>query len=627
VCGIVGLVDCRADASTVNSALRDMSAAIVHRGPDSAGSAVAGHLGIAMRRLKIIDLTGGDQPISSENGDISVVFNGEIYNFQSLRRQLVARGHRFGTQSDTEVIVHLFEEHGPGCVEHLRGMFAIAVWDRAEQSITLMRDRFGIKPLFIAEAAGRLGFASEIASLLTLPWVDRSWNADGLAAYLRLGYVPWPHTAFNGIRKMAPGSVETWKVDAEGRPSRLAVERYWTPETGTAECSAVPPRSQAIEAVRELLLESVRMRLVADVPLGAFLSGGVDSSVVVALMARCGVEQLKTFSIGFGESRFDEQAYARQVAERVGSDHRSRVVSGEDAAAVAPQILARFGEPFADSSAIPTYFVSQVAREHVTVALSGDGGDELFSGYPYYRQLQDCYRPLLRLPRFARRSLSRGAARLVPRRSRGGGFVRRIGGDPHSAFLNIVAEPVERLVEEAFVGRLREFLRDSRVSDWEERFLCEPTAHGAQIVDQSNYLTDDILTKVDRCSMAVSLEARVPLLDHKVAEYANALPAHFNLVQGRSKAVLRESVADLIPPEFFDRPKQGFAIPLRSWLMRELRPLRFHATGAGSGLFDERGMRSLTTAFETAGWDMSFSMWKMVALGEWASANAAGRPW
>jgi len=626
VCGIAGMVDWCADIDSVDRALEAMTAAIVHRGPDSAGSAIAQHMGIAMRRLKIIDLAGGDQPITNETGNLEVVFNGEIYNFRALRQDLIARGHQFKTRADTEVIVHLYEEDGPACVRRLRGMFAIAVWDHSERSLTLIRDRFGIKPLFVAETAGRLAFASEIASLLRLPWVDRSWSADGLAAYLRLGYVPWPLTAFSGIRKMAPGSVETWEVDAEGRPARVAAERYWSPDAGAVDLPEDFTRAEAAEALRELLIESVRMRLVADVPLGAFLSGGVDSSVVVALMSRCGVDQLKTFSIGFADRRYDEQVYARHIAERIRTEHRAKVVTGRDAAAIVPQVLRSFGEPFADASAIPTFLVAQLAREHVTVALSGDGGDELFCGYASYRHLQE-FGPLYRLPRFARKPASRWGARLIPKRAFGGGFVRRLSVDPDRVFLTMAGQPVDRLVVDALDVNLRDFLSGSRSSEWESRFRCAPNAHDAQIVDQNNYLSDDILTKVDRCTMAVSLEARVPLLDHKVAEYANALPTRFNLAHGHGKSVLRESVADMIPPRFFDRPKQGFSVPLKSWLTRELQPFRLQALGPKSGLFDTRGMRALTSAFETERRDMSMTVWRLLVLGEWATGNMAGRPW
>jgi asparagine synthase (glutamine-hydrolysing) len=625
MCGIAGLL-CPAcdsmDGQSPAAMVRRMAGRLHHRGPDSDGFVDHPGVSIGMTRLSIIDLETGDPPIANEDGTVWVVFNGEIYNYAERRRHLIAAGHRFKTQTDTEVIVHEYEEHGSACVEYFRGMFSFAIWDAAKNELFLARDRFGIKPLYVCESRGRLAFASEMKALLELPWVDLAWDADALSAYLRVGYTPADSTAYAGIRKLPPGSVATWSHTPTGGANRSMAREYWAPRAAVPK--AAPPFAQALADVRGLLRESVRIRLRSDVPLGAFLSGGVDSSTIVAMMRLEGVEDLRTFSIGFEEREFNELPYADMVARQFRTRHHSRLVRASDAAAV-PALLEQFDEPFADSSAIPTFYVSQLAREHVTVTLTGDGGDEVFAGYSQYRGLLG-YRYLRPVPQRALEVAGEMGVRYLPEGRLGGGLVRRMGTEPGLRHLAMMGPPPPGFFTAALSAGFREFLAAGRSPGLLNKlFRSDGSPESAMLVDQRTYLVDDILTKVDRMSMAVSLEARVPLLDHVLAEYVNALPLSYKLTPLESKRILRRAVRGLVPPQVLSRRKRGFAVPLRPWLQGPLRGwCREVLLESCPVLLDEKGVRGLLEGLETAQRDFTGLVWKLLALSVWARRQRSG---
>jgi asparagine synthase (glutamine-hydrolysing) len=504
-------------------------------------------------------------------------------------------------------------------------MFALAVFDAEHRRLVLARDRFGIKPLFVARSGSQMAFSSEIKGLLTLPWVRQDWDASALGAYLELGYVPTPLTAYAGIEKMPAGTIETWEVEvADRRPLKSAARRYWKPRAERA--TSLPPIGEVKERLMELLLESVRLRLRSDVPLGAFLSGGVDSSSVVALMKRLGVVDLKTFCIGFDDTEVDESAFAQRVSQQFGTEHYAEKVTGADAAPLLRTILGAFDEPFADSSAIPTFLVSRLAGEHVTVALSGDGGDELFAGYNVYPYLHK-YRHVLGLPRWVRRPVSKLASRAIPEGRRGGAFVRRLDFPSGHPSLFVRAATEAGLCGDVLASPFAAFLADGQ-RDWEVRFAGEATASSAQTIDQENYLCDDILTKVDRCSMLVSLEARVPLLDHVLAEYVNSLPEEYKLGSHGTKLILKSVMAPELPPGFFDRPKMGFGVPLRKWLTGPLAPdVDRLEQLCDVGVFDQVEIRRLQHQLRTAQRDVSQRVWGLLSLAAWMREPGRKVPW
>ncbi len=624
MCGIVGLLRPAEgeDAPSSSEIVGAMAGRVRHRGPDSEGFVDYPGVSIGMTRLSVIDLETGDPPIANEDQSIWVVFNGEIYNYAARRTELIAAGHQFRTQTDTEVIVHEYEELGAACVERFRGMFSLAVWDARRGELLLARDRFGIKPLYVASRNGELAFASEIKAIHEVPWVDRSWDATAVSAYLRLGYVPGAATVYRGIRKLGPGVTETWSWDPIHGAELVDAHEYWAPRAG--QLTPVPSYREAVADVRRLLGESVRLRLRSDVPLGAFLSGGIDSSVVVATMRQEGVEDLVTFSIGFENQSFNELPYADLVARHFRTRHHSRVVRASDALAV-PGLLEHFDEPYADSSAIPTFFLSQLAREHVTVALSGDGGDELFAGYARHRRLM-AYQFLRPIPAPVLQRISALGGRVVSEAQRGSGFLSRLGMDAGVRHLAMVAPPTPEVCRNALSEGFREFLRSHTTPGvLEALFAGDETATAAAIKDQRTYLVDDILVKVDRTSMLASLEVRVPLLDHVLAEYANDLPISYKLNLWESKRVLRGAVRDVLPSQILARRKAGFAIPLRSWLLGPLRDwTREVLLESCPTVFDEAGVHRLLAGLEHAQRDFSQHVWRLVALSVWARRQTRG---
>ena len=569
MCGIVGKVASRADVVERDS-LERMCAALEHRGPDSRGVFIDQPAGLGIQRLRVVDLVTGDQPIFSEDGTVAVVLNGEIYNFRELRDQLRRKGHRFATEGDTEVIVHLYEEHGVDCVRHLHGMFGLALWDQRRQSLLLARDRIGKKPLFYSITGGGLVFASELRALLEGDTAERFVNPRAVDCFLAYGYVPAPLSVFSGIRKLPPAHTLVFeRGEAE-------LNRYW--RLDYSQKLAVGDPRELYEPIRDHLRAATRRRMIADVPLGAFLSGGIDSSAVVAAMAEASSSPVKTFSIGFDREAFDELEHARCIARLFGTDHHEFVVR-PDAIAMVPKIVRHYGEPFADASAIPSFYLAELTRTKVTVALNGDGGDESFGGYTRYVSNRLAAR-MDRLPASLRRAIAAQAVRL------GGGELTSLSNKARRLTQGLPLGPAgryERYISWLDQGRRAELYSDdfaalvARSPDadiisgpWEE-------ASGGDVldvmleVDVTSYLPGDLITKIDIATMAYGLEARSPLLDHQLMEFAASIPAGLK-VRGREKKwIFRNALRGWIPDEILDRPKQGFSVPIGDWFRNELR--------------------------------------------------------
>jgi asparagine synthase (glutamine-hydrolysing) len=547
---------------------------MVHRGPDAEGLLVTTGVALGMRRLAIIDLVTGEQPTFNEDKRVAVILNGEIYNYRELRQDLEKRGHRFRSQSDTEVLPHLYEEYGDAMVEQLNGMFAFALWDSEQRRLLLARDRFGEKPLYWGVFANTLLFASEPKVLLAHPAVKTSLNLEALRQYLSFDYVPAPLTIYQGINKL-PAAHTLALADGE-----IKTQCYWSLSYQTKQ--PPPSEAEAAEHLLELLAESVRMRLVSDVPLGVLLSGGVDSSTIAALAVRASSEAAKTFSISFAESSFDESLYARAVAKFLGTDHHEERLSANLAANLVGEIGSWMDEPFSDPSLVPTYLLSCFTRKHVTVALGGDGGDELFAGYPMYRghRWAENY---AKIPGVLRSGLIEPLVGLLPVKTKNLSFdykaTRFITGakyDPvarHHIWFGSFnpAEQELLLTPEVLRTTDGDIYRDAR------RMLqqcdSDDVVEQMQSIDTRLYLAEDILTKVDRASMAVSLEVRAPFLDPRVAEYAASLPTSFKLRGRTTKYILKRAIKDSLPPFVIRRGKKGFGVPVAEWLKGKLRPL------------------------------------------------------
>jgi asparagine synthase (glutamine-hydrolysing) len=622
MCGIVGFVESTPrDRREAAEVLARMNGTIVHRGPDDAGAFVDGSAALAMRRLSIVDLEGGRQPISTADGRFTIVYNGEVYNFRELRQELEGRGHRFRTRSDTEVILRAYEQFGASCVDHLRGMFAFAVWDARERTLFLARDRVGIKPLYVAALpGGGLAFGSELKALVEHPEVGRDVDPRAVDAYLAFGYVPDSMAIFSGVSKLPPGHRMTW------RDGHASVSRYWDFAYEPAE---ERPVDEYLEELRALVDEAVRIRMIAEVPLGAFLSGGIDSSTVVGTMARHSTRPVKTFSIGFREDSYDELKFARVAAARFGTEHHEFVVTPE-ICRIVDELVWHFDEPFADSSAIPTYMVSKLARNHVTVALSGDGGDELFAGYTRYAIDRD-RSGYARIPRAFRQGVMRPVAARLPHGAPGRNFVYNVSLDPVDRYLDSVATFSSLQRRSLYAGAFRERLDGPRAVD-QARALASRVASGDALdrllyVDSKTYLPGDILTKVDRMSMAVSLEARVPLLDHKLVEFVGRIPSSLKLRGGETKHVLKRAVRGLVPDEILDRPKQGFGVPIAEWLNAELRDEIRDAltdpTARGRGIVDPAHVDVLLDEHARGRRDHSTQLWTLFMLERWFRAEAS----
>ena len=564
MCGIAGFVD--ADRNLTQSPSRveaefslvhKMCEVIRHRGPDDEGIHAAPGVGLGMRRLSIIDLAGGRQPIHNETRTVWVVFNGEIYNYQQLRSELESLGHQFYTSSDTETIVHAYEQWGEDAFRRLRGMFGIALWDAPKRILLLARDRAGQKPLHYTQRGSRLFFGSEIKSLLAAGAVEPKLDLAALDHYLAFLYTPRDASIFEGVHKLPPGHYLRWQ------DGRIDVRQYWQI---AAEETFTGSEADAIAALGSVLQDSVTSHMVSDVPLGAFLSGGVDSSAVVGMMARASSRPVKTFSIGFDDPAFDELEHARTVARHFGTDHHEFVVK-PDGLTILGDLIGHFDEPFADSSAIPTWYVSEIARRHVTVVLSGDGGDELFGGY-------DRYLPHPRVAQFDRlpvpglKTAARLAWPLLPHGARGKNFLRHVSQDAAARYLDsMTLFPADERAA-LYAAGARQALAsgaEARLAGHFQRFERLPHDSRMMRFDFETYLPEDVLTKVDRMSMAHSIETRVPLLDNDVIDFAATLPSRFKIFEGRRKHILKETLRPLLPAGILDRRKQGFGIPLGNW--------------------------------------------------------------
>jgi asparagine synthase (glutamine-hydrolysing) len=606
VCGIYGAFSTDAERPIHADVLERMARVLAHRGPDGEGRHLAGPFGMGMRRLSIIDLAGGDQPIGNEDGTVWVVFNGEIYNYRELAADLVARGHRFATASDTEVLVHLYEEYGDRCVDPLRGMFAFAIWDGPRRELFLGRDRLGIKPLYYAATPDGFLFGSELKALVQSQWLHPRLDRRGLAAYLQYGYVPDPLSILEGVAKVPPGY--TLRVRS-GRPA--PPRRYWQATAYFKPVAAPVTETQAASDLWSKLEEAIRFHMVSDVPVGAFLSGGVDSSAVVSIMAQASRRPIKTFSVGFLEDRYNELPYARRVAETYGTEHHELLVEPNDLK-VLEELLSSFDEPFADSSAIPTYLVSRLARQHVKVVLSGDGGDELFAGYDRY--IVDYRRRHLGLlGDLGLGGALRAISGLLP-----------VGGGQNTLY-NLSLPRLQRYIDAISLfprSALRDVLADGDASRVDITPMADDDLAGVsqlQDLDLKTYLPGDILTKVDRMSMANSLEARVPLLDHPLVEFACSLMPDLQFRDGNTKYLLKRALEGHVPADVLGRPKQGFAVPLESWFSGSVPgffrdELADTSSLAGVGIQRAEVSRLLDRFTETRRRDYCERLWALVVL-------------
>jgi asparagine synthase (glutamine-hydrolysing) len=617
VCGIAGIVDKANDVVDAADVHR-MCQTMIHRGPDDEGTFAQGPVALGIRRLSVIDVVGGHQPIHNEDESVWVVLNGEIYNFLELRRDLESRGHRFYTHSDTEVIVHLYEEMGTDCVKKLRGMFAIALYDRTRRRLLLARDRLGKKPLHYAWSRGRLLFASEMKAILAVAPELAEVNPEGLLQYFYFGYIPDPLTAFHQIHKLPPGHLLEYDGD------RCAIRQYWdVPAYGTQVGMS---EEDCLRELERRLDEAVQMRLISDVPLGALLSGGVDSSIVVALMARASRRRVKTFSIGFSADEFDESRHARRVAEQFGSEHQELLVK-PDIEETLQFLTGMLEEPFGDSSMLPTYYLCRMARQQVTVALSGDGGDELFAGYDRYQVAMN-HRYFDHLPDWMGDFYRRRLHHHLPTGAYGRNRAWNLSLSARERYLDDISLlPVLHREKDLFT---EEFLESSaRLPDPLGQFLrlyddapASDALSRLLFLDTKTYLAGDILTKVDRMSMAVSLEVRSPLLDHQLVEWVAGLPITWKSRNGTRKYLLKKLAERLrVPATALHRPKQGFALPLALWMKKELKEqflsVLLEPQTLQRGYFKPEAVRTLLSEHQHGRRDRSGVLWRMLVLELW----------
>ena len=610
MCGIAGFIDVERSRDNAEQLIDRMCQVIRHRGPDDQGVWADDGVALGMRRLSIIDLAGGHQPIFNEDQSVLIVFNGEIYNYRELQKELQERGHHFRTNSDTETIVHAYEEYGDDCVKHLRGMFTFALWDRNRQRLLAARDRFGKKPLNYYWDGQRLIFGSEIKSILEAG-IPREINPIALDEYLVYACVPTPNTLFKGVSKLPAAHILIYEN------GQISTKRYWElPFTPTCR----DDEATAIERTRALLKDAVEVRLMSEVPLGAFLSGGIDSSMVVGLMSSMMSQPVKTFSIGFEEDEFSELPYARQVAKHFGTDHHEFFVRPE-LISVLPQLVWAYDEPFADASMLPTYYVSKLAREHVTVVLTGDGGDEIFGGYMRYaRELS-----MSRIPAFVRLLLG-CAGMLLPDGMRGKRRLRNMLRDYPTRYVQFAMLFPDGSRPSMYSQEYFTHVRDHNpyeklINEFHTVSHLDMMAH-MQYVDVRTYLSDDILVKVDKASMFNSLETRAPMLDQYLVEYVASLPSAMRLRNGRLKYLLKKAAADLLPAEILTRGKQGFGVPIKHWFRGDLNgyahDMLLSTRARQRGIFDPQFIREILKAHaRTTLMNHSSAIWALLCLELW----------
>ncbi len=620
MCGICGFAGAGLpeDAGAV---LKRMNDTLVHRGPDDEGFRIEPGVAMAMRRLSIIDLAGGHQPMTEETGTVWGIQNGEIYNFPELRRELEGKGHRFATRSDTEVMLHGYQEWGEEVFSRLAGMFAIAIWDGPNRTLVLGRDRLGKKPLYYADLGGRIVFGSEIKALLASGWVSRELDPEAVDAYLTFEYVPGPMSIFRSIRKLPPGHLLRF------RDGRVTVRPYWDLLAEAARRAPSPDPEAELDC---LIDEAVRCRMISDVPLGAFLSGGLDSSTVVSYMVDHATEPVQTYSIGFAEGSYDEVPYSELIARRFGLAHHVRRLT-PDIASLARHLVRFLDEPMADTSIFPTYLLAKTAREGVTVALSGDGGDELMAGYETYRA-HLLARPFGVIPRPLRRLMARTVDALIaPREAKKGTWnnIRRFAqGVALPASLGHARWRVyldEAAKASLYSGDLRPYASGAAwryITDLFDEARDLDPVNRLLYVDLKSFLVDDIMVKVDRMTMAVSLESRAPLLDHRLAEFLFSLPGDVKLRRGVGKAILKDIVRPRLPAEVIDRPKEGFSIPMKNWLRGPLAGMARELLSPSSlgklGLFDQKTVDRLLAGHLSGREDHAHRIWPLMHLALWA---------
>ena len=616
MCGISGIYHYGKDVPVDRSMLEQMNDAISHRGPDGYGFHVDGKIGLGHRRLSIIDLAEGDQPIYNHDGSIAIVFNGEIYNYRELREQLLALGYVFKTHSDTEVIVHLYQEKGVACLEELNGMFCFAIWDNNRQRLFVARDRLGEKPFYYSKENGKFLFSSELKSLAKHPDIKRTLNLQAMDDYLSYGYVPAPRSIFDGVHKLPAAHyllVENGSV---------AIHRYWDIPFNTS--GAVKTEGEYVEELKRLLNESVNIRLRSDVPVGAFLSGGIDSSLMVALCAQQAEQPISTFSVGFHEQDFDELRYAKQVAEKYGTKHNEIILESLDLS-MFPGIVEHFDEPFGDASAIPTYYVTKMAAEKVKVCISGDAGDELFCGYERY-QYETLEKELDLLPAKARELFFGLLDKLSPESFFAKGRIRRAASSQHErwqrkmgAFDNLERANLYRPEYQQHLDQSAWYFKG--YFDRPDLSLPEQ----GMLADQHTYLTDDILVKVDRNSMWHGLEVRVPFLDHRIVEFANALPMSMKMRGMTQKYIVKEILKSLVPEEIITRPKRGFGLPLKHWLKDEYyeysRELLLASDSKVATYLNQSYIEKIIQWNKSGKRDMSKRIWTLMWLEQWLRSN------
>ena len=620
MCGIAGFISKEKDVPILEREilLDRMCKIITHRGPDEQGLAVEGRAALGMRRLSIIDLKGGQQPIYTEDGNLFIVFNGEIYNYPELKKELERLGHRFKTNSDTETILYAYKQFGAECLQKLRGMFAFAIWNKRDESLFIARDRVGKKPLFYAlTEKGNFVFGSELKVLQTHGEISNEFDYAAFDSYLTFGYVPEEFCIFRDVRKLAPAHFLTFKN------GKITTEKYW--DFRYEKPLEIKSEDEYAEQLRELIKESVKIRLISEVPLGAFLSGGVDSSCIVGMMSEISDKPVKTFSIGFNEDSFDELKYARIAAKHFDTEHHEFVVT-PDLVEIVDELVWHFDEPFADPSALPTFMVSKMARDFVTVVLSGDGGDELFAGYTRY--VTDKRRSGLgRLPFALRRNLLKPLSEALPHNAKGKNYL-----------YNVSLEAVERYIDSvSHFGSLQrrslyaaDFLQNLNGDFGKAEKVFHQIANQVSTgnptdnllyLDSKTYLVSDILTKVDRMSMAASLEVRVPLLDHKLIEFVTQIPTELKLKGLETKYIFRKAVKGFVPDEILNRPKQGFGVPLNEWINLQLKD-RIHETlterkTLERGFFDAKYIKILLHEHSNKRRDHSYALWILYILELW----------
>lgn len=619
MCGLVGVYHFDPQRPVDRALLIRQNDSLAHRGPDAGAVFVDAGVGLGHRRLSIIDVSGGAQPMWDVERRVGVVFNGEIYNYRELRTELIGRGHRFHSDSDTETIIHAFREWGEACVSRLRGMFAFAVYDRQTRDLLLARDRLGKKPLYWYRDRGRLIFASEVKAIVEDPTVPRAIEPTAVVDFFAYNYVPGPGTILQGINKLPAGHL----MVVQG--SAMEIKEYWDVDFGHPDnAPSMEARADALEAE---LKEATRLRLRSDVPLGAFLSGGIDSSLVVGLMAKAMDQPVKTHTIGFSEAQFDERAYAKETSQLFHTDHQEKVVEA-DATGVIDKLAWYYDEPFGDSSALPTYYLAGATRERVTVALSGDGGDENFAGYRRYVFAMYEDRCRQTVPGLIRRGLVGPLARLYPKADylpqalRAKATLSNLAVSHERAyFLSLTQKSYPQFLDGSFLSAMRGYDPYQHFERHFARARTDDPLARLQYVDLKTYLCDDILVKVDRASMAHALEVRVPLLDHRVVELAAAMPARAKLDGQKTKLVLKEVARRYLPDAVFDRPKMGFSLPLQAWFRGGLKDRAqatlFDTPGGQSGLLDPAGLRRLWYEHQLGMVNHATSLWSILMFEAW----------